>query len=134
MQGEKMNEHEEKFIEAFIVKEKRARYRLFMDNPKRRSKFLDCLNHNHDLEMRFASELPDNANIVEILRKHGSPQSVYVISPDDDLDGNVFSLQDILVELTFGGGAFISCIPGRLGLYYSEDIEANFLLKRHITP
>ncbi len=49
-----MNEHEEKVIAAFIVKEKQNRYRFLLNssNPKRRIECVNRLNHCRDLRYR----------------------------------------------------------------------------------
>jgi len=81
-----MIDHEEKTIKAFIIKEKRDRYSMLLENKKRRNEALDKLNHCRDIDERFIRWLPSNADIVKILKEEGSPEHVYVISDSEDID------------------------------------------------
>lgn len=47
-------EHEEKTIQAFILKEKRHRFRHLLASPEKRGPGLDRLNHCRDLDPRYA--------------------------------------------------------------------------------
>jgi hypothetical protein len=125
-----MNKHESKTIDTFIAKEKRERYRFFLDNPKKRKRFLDCLNHNPCLDVRRVQELPSNADVLSILREHGSPERVYVISDNVELDGMTLPLEEAVEETEYQEwGTIISCIPGRLAYYRGEWGEGRALLE-----
>ena len=65
------------------------------------------------------------------LRSHGAPTTCYVISADEALDGHEMPLSDALdaVAASFFG-AFISCIPGRLGYFEYEDMKSAYLLRK----
>jgi hypothetical protein len=128
-----MNEHEEKTVEAFILKEKQDRYKLLLRStkPETRAKCTDGLNHCHDFDPRYMTRLPGNADIVSLLRREGSPENVHVISDTKSIDGKMMSLGDAIVEAEAGGwGTVISCIPGRLAYYHGEGGESRVVLKR----
>src|SRR6266508_6439554 len=115
-----MNEHEEKVIAAFIVKEKQNRYRFLLNssNPKRRIECVNRLNHCRDLNLKYVTWLPSNAAVLDLLKREGSPAQVYLISGSRTLDGHTMPLEmavaavDVMPEN--GWGTIISCIPGQL--------------------
>ena len=128
-----MNEHEDKFVSTFLLREKRDRYRLHLANPKKRGKLLDRLNHTPDFDPRFMNTLPSNVDAAHILRQHGSPTDVYLISSSEQLDGKTLPLDEAVSETEFHGwGTLISCIPGRLAYYYGEAGETRALLERKV--
>ena len=51
-----MNQHEQAFVESFLVSNKRQRYLFLLSKPKRRMQFLSQLDHavSHDLDRRYA--------------------------------------------------------------------------------
>ena len=126
-----MNEHETKTINAFIVKEKRERYKLLLSNSKKRRVALDHLNHSHDLDEKYVTWLSSNASVERMLRHEGSPEEVYVISDTKEIDGRLMPLSEALSETFSGGwGTIISCIPGQLAYYYDERGDREAILKR----
>jgi len=125
-----MNEHEAKTIDAFIVKEKRERYKFLLGNPKKRKAALDHLNHFYDLDEKYVTWLPSNASVEGMLRQEGSPEEVYVISDIQNIDGRLMPLGDAISETISGGwGTIISCIPGQLAYYHGEAGEGEAILK-----
>ncbi len=126
-----MNEHEEKTVESFILREKRHRYKYLLDHSKKRAAELDRLNHCTDLDPRWISWLRSNTAVVDLLWKEGSPKEVYLISASDDLDGRTMMLEEAIEECPERGwGTIVSCIPGRLAYYYDECGERRALLKK----
>jgi len=128
-----MNEHEEKTIDAFIVKEKRRRYKSLLSNSKKRTEALDNLNHLHDLDEKYVIWLKSNAPINLMLRQHESPEQVYVMSDNKGIDGRRMPLDEAIFEAAFSGwGTIISCIPGQLAYYYAEEGIKRGILKRKL--
>ncbi len=126
-----MIDHEEKTIKAFIIKEKRDRYSMLLENKKRRNEALDKLNHCRDIDERFIRWLPSNADVVKILKEEGSPEHVYVISDSKDIDGKMIPLADAVHGASMAGwGTIISCVPGKLAYYYDEVGERRGILKK----
>jgi hypothetical protein len=124
--------HEEQFIECFVLKEKRERYREKLSRSAKRSEFLDRLNHSADLDARFVEWIPSNVSTVDLLKRHGAPATCTAISADSSIDGREMPLNDAVnaAELR-GSGTIISCISGKLGLYISEDGERRAVLIRN---
>lgn len=92
---------------------------------------LDRLNHCRDLDTRFTSELPSNANVYELLMTRNAPQTCYVLSDNIQIDGREMKLSDAIEQAKFGGwGTLIGCIPNRLAYYYDECGERQMILER----
>jgi hypothetical protein len=135
-----MHEHESQLIAAFIVKERRDRYRLLLSSLdlRRRSQCLDRLNHCQDFDARFAKWLPRDPRsifrkleVAELLQRKGCPNDVYVMASGSPIDGRMMPLLEALNEIeSVGWGALISCIPGQLAYYYDEAGERHAILER----
>lgn len=128
-----MNEHEDKMISSFITKEKQGRYRFLLDSgdEKRRGECLNRLNHCSDLNPKYVSWLPSNADVVGLLKQAGSPKQVYLVSGSSRLDGRTMPLEEaISVMPEYGWGTIVSCIAGQLAYYYDEEGVRRALLKR----
>lgn len=66
-----------------------------------------------------------------ILRGLGAPPTCYVIAANSDLDGREMPLAEALDAIIgMGDGAFVSCIPGRLGYFEYEDMKSSYLLSK----
>lgn len=134
----RMNEHEERFIAAFVTLDKKGRYDFLLESrdPKRRSEFLNRLNHCRDLDERYVTWLARNPRgagrlpeIAALLRQKGSPETVYVMGANAFDETNV-PLLDALKETDRAGwGAIVSCIPGRLAYYHDEEGERRAILE-----
>jgi hypothetical protein len=127
-------EEEEETIRAFICEPKRDRYLAKMASEKHRSKFLDCLNHCHDIDCAFAVWLPSNVDILATLRREGAPAECSIIADDHNIDGKRYTLAEgIEAAQQSGWAAIICCVPGRLAFYLDECGERRALLKREKT-
>ena len=130
-----MNEHERGFL-AFLAEPTRGRLETLLElGPKRRRDVRDLLHHSVRLDPRFAEHLagadafPEPAEAM--LRKRGAPYTCYVLAGNKDLDGREMPLGEALQAIIgMGDGAFVSCIPGRLGFYEYEDMKSSYLLSR----
>jgi hypothetical protein len=129
-----MNEHEDGFVQSFVVKNKRDRTAMLLRSAKRRKDFLKSLAHYGDLDALYAKViLPKTAHTVEewarLLRSKGAPANCRVISEDISRGGREYPLEDALREAIGSGmGNLLSCIPGKL--CYFEDEEKQRLLER----
>jgi hypothetical protein len=122
---------EDATVRAFIVPAKRERYATLLGNAKRRSSFLDGLNHCHDFDSRYATVLPSTADVPELLRSHGAAETCRVISDCRDIDGQVMRIEDAVREAEASGmGTLLCCVPGRLAYYLGESGEQRLLLRR----
>jgi hypothetical protein len=127
--------HEEAFVRAFIIPQKRARYLSQLASAKRRSLFLERLNHSLDYDPALAERVPSNhqdaATIEVMLRRRGAPDVCHVISSLHEWDGREMPLRAAL-DLIIGNciGTVVSCVPGRLAYYESEDVGERYLLEK----
>lgn len=126
-----MHTHEEATIRAFITPARRTRWLESLASARRRGRFLDRLNHCRDIDERYATPLPSNADVVAILKTQGAPATCYVVSCTAALDARELPLSQAVAEAESGGwGTLIVCVPGRLAYYYDECGERRMLLKR----
>ena len=118
-------------VRAFIVPAKRERYAMMLGRAKRRAAFLNCLNHCHDFDPRYATALPSTADVSRLLRSHGAPATCRVISDFRAIDGREMPLEDALREAEASRcGSLLCCVAGRLAFYIGEDGEQRLLLRR----
>ncbi|HEV7701346.1 MAG TPA: hypothetical protein VGO43_14035 [Pyrinomonadaceae bacterium] len=128
-----MLDHETAFVEAFVVPDKRVRYRELLASGKR-GKLTAKLDHTRDLDIGMARSIaPDNQDADSILRMLldlGASQTCHVISSDSRLDGQEMDLAAVLVDIVGHGNAtFVSCIPGRLGYFEGAEKGERFIFK-----
>ena len=130
-----MNEHELGFT-TFLAEPSQRRVRTLLElGPKRRKDARALLDHAITLDPRYAQRLDGDeasAGSVELaLRKLGAPETCYVISADDQLDGRKMPLSEALEAISGSSfGTFISCLPGRLGYFEYEDLKSAYLLRK----
>ncbi len=129
-----MNIHEELFVKSFIVPEKRERYLEFLSKEKTRHKITWYIEQCADLEVKFKARIPiskqNEEDIYKILKQKGAPDNCYIISNYDDIDQKVMNLKKTIDEHTFDSGTFVSCIPGKLVFYASEEENGRFILEK----
>jgi hypothetical protein len=132
--GEPMNLHEEALVKAFVEKSRQERFLTFLADPKKRRKFTDELAHRRDrfLQPKFFRSIPPSQQhppgLFALLKSLGAPDSCWVVS-EGHLDGREVALSAALKEVVgYGMGTLISCIPGRLAYFESED--ERFILQK----
>jgi hypothetical protein len=96
------------FIKNFISKDQRERSEHLLNDPKRRGKFTDRLNHQWDkiLDMRYLTRIPEATNDFEFTKnelKISDSELCYVISNYDDIDGKVIEFKEAF-EKVYGRG------------------------------
>ena len=125
-----MNTVETAIVASFIVSERKHRYSEMLPS-KKRSRFLDRLNHTTDLDERFATWHKSNADILKILRDKGAPSDCYLISAVTKLDQKQLALEEALELVPLHGwGTIVSSIPGKLAYYYDECGERRAILEK----
>ncbi len=129
-----INYHEERFVNAFIRKNKRERWLFFFAKAKRRHKIIDSLYHCDDLinTRPIPSRHQYVKKICEILQDNGSPADCHIISTYEELDRKGMPLINALEAIAAGSHmvpSIISCIPGKLAFYEGEDFKNSLLLK-----
>jgi hypothetical protein len=129
-----MNDHEAGFL-AFIEEPQRRRVQtLFQLGEKRRRDIVSLLHHNIRLDRRYCRPIPGEQLSVGPVERRlvqlGAPAICFVIG-GGDLDGGEFILKSALLTLIgFSDGAFVSCIPGKLGYYQYEGPNDGHLCHR----
>ena len=130
-----MNPDEEAFVDAFVVRAKRDRFKGLLAHPKRRAKFLDALNHSRDFDLAYAELVPSDRRhdraVVEMLLRRGARDVCHVIADSTELDGQDLPLGDAVETATACSyAAIVLCVPGRLAFYKGEDPGEWYLFER----
>jgi len=130
-----MNEHERGFLDFLAEPTKRRMATLLELGGKRRPDVRAMMDHSVRLHPLSSKHLTgsqvDASSVAATLRKLGAPSTCFIVSADSDLDGREMALGDALKAIIAkGNGAFVSCIPGRLGFYEYEDMRSSYLLSR----
>ena len=134
-----MNDHEESFVRAFIVPDKQKRYLEKLASRRNRKDILMRLDHALDYSPKFATRIPPPeqtaALIFDRLRKQGAPDRCHAIAVSTDLDGQDLPLEAALREVVgVGNGVILSCIPGVLAYYESEELKGRFVFWKPPRP
>ena len=130
-----MNEHEQGLLAFLEDNDRRRLSALLSREGSGRQKVRDRMDHAIRLAPEHCERLTGHrraVGAVEIeLRRWGASDYCHVLSANSEIDGRDLPLAEALVAVIGGGhGAFVSCLPGRLGLYEYEDAGSTFLLRR----
>ena len=125
---------ERRFVEAYIVPEKRDRYLTKLKGPKHRAEILDRLNHTLDYRPETATRLSQHQRtscvLLDLLRRHQVADTCYVVADSSSLDGRELTLERAFDELLGHPFGFVLiCPPVPIALYKEEDIGDIFLLQ-----
>jgi len=130
-------DHASATLAAFVVPERRDRYLGLLASARGRAKLRDALAHFRDLDARCARPVAPAdqapARLAALLRSRGAPATCHVLAEDAALDGRSLPLAEALAAVVGRGmGAFLSCVPGRLGYYEGEDAGQRYILERDV--
>ena len=111
-------------VNLFVIPEKRSRFLGFIESPKRYDDFLwELLNDPRNLKPECIIELPNNEQFVESfsqqLRKLGAGDKAYLVSSNDEDDGKIGNLEEILSSV-YGEG-LVYCLDRNLGYYEGHE-------------
>ena len=125
--------HEELLIKKFIHPDRQERFLALLAKQNGREKLTDLLAHRVELNPRYATKVPANQQSAEgiekLLKANGASPTCYLFSEDSNLDQREMQLTEALREVVGRGmGTFVSCIPGRLAYFESEDIGERYIL------
>jgi hypothetical protein len=119
--------HEEAFLDAFVVKDRRKR--LLFELRKHRGRFLRRFNHDalKYLDPRFVTALTlpnsDPSAILRVLQASGAVESCYAISSNNHIDGRILPLADALAAAVgLGMPSILSCRAGMLAYIETEQV------------
>jgi len=124
---------EKRFVDEYIVPEKRDRYLMKLKGPKHRREILDRLNHVLDFRPETATTLSQqqrtNGALLGLLRSYRVSDTCHIMADSTPLDGQEMRLELALEEL-FGHsfGFVLICPPVPIAPYKEEDIGKMFLL------
>ncbi len=126
--------HEESLVRAFASPERADRYLKLLASSRGRSKFLASLAHEFKLDHRYATKVggqeSSKESIEKLLRKLGAPDMCYCVSENSGLDGRELPLAEALTAtIGYGMGTLISCLPGRLAYYESDEPGGRYVLR-----
>jgi hypothetical protein len=130
-----MNEHEAGFLMFLEQPQRRRLQTLFERGDKRRRDIRALLPHRITLDRRYCENLAGAdqtlSRVLSILEQKGAGPSCFLVAQSSVLDGREMPLADALdAILGMGNGAYISCIPGRLGFYQYAHANGGYLLHR----
>jgi hypothetical protein len=130
-----MNPEElERFVRAFVIKEKRGRWLSLLASEKGRAKLVGTFYHHYDFDPRFAEPFDPKAGpdeIVRRLKKEGAGTTGMLLSSESDLDGRTMNTRQAVETMyASGSGTYLVFDPERLAYFESEDEGQRFLLKR----
>lgn len=111
-------------INLFVIKEKRARFLEFIESPKRYENFLDeLLNDPRNLKPEYIIELSSNDQTVKMslhkLRKLGAGKKAYLVSSNDEFDGIIGNVEEILYLVK--GEGLVFCLGSSLAYYEGHE-------------
>ncbi len=124
---------EAKFVDTFISKVRRPRYKEALNSPKNRYKILDRLNHGPDLDFSRGRALSGNQAsaepLLERLRSLRVEPHCWLISDDPELDGVLMPLQEVAKRtLSADWGTVMICPPKPVAVYRPEASEKSLYL------
>jgi len=123
------------FFDSFVAPEKRHRYTELLSTARGQKKLRLGLDHFKDLDSRFWNRVPSAqqhaAEILRVLKVLGAPEMCYVMSSNSELDGREMNLSDALSAIVGRGlGSVVSCVPGVLGYFESEEAGERYICHR----
>ena len=129
-----MNDHELGFLQFVQPPQQRRLKTLFELGEKRRREVRSLLHHAIKLNPRYVLELEGGEQFSGMVEKKlcafGAPDECFVIGPSD-IDGRFMRLGDALSQIMgSGNGAFLSCLPGKLGYFEYEHANGGCVLRR----
>jgi hypothetical protein len=128
-----LQEHERGFLQFLVEPTRRRMETLLSLGPKRRDDVRSLLDHSVSLDERFAEHLSGAESFpapLEVrLRKLGAPATCHVVAANPAIDGLELPLDEALARVIGRGGAYISCVPGRLGVFEFGEMKRTYLLR-----
>jgi len=100
-----------------------------------RKKILAGFHHIHDLDERYAKLIPSNEQSAQstfrMLKQKGAPDMCYIMSDDSDIDQKEMPLREAIYKVEGSNfGTLVSCIPGKLAYFETEDMGGRYILER----
>ena len=121
-----------KLILPFLDKVHCERIIYLSEAKNGRNKVLSEFYHKfrNKFNQRYMTHVDvDTETIYNLLISRGAPDSCYVISNDEQVDGKTLLLKDALGEIRSETGSFILCVPNKLAYFESEEIHDRWILE-----
>ena len=123
------------FFDSFVLPTKRHRYTELLSTTSGQNKIRHSLDHFKDLDTRFCHRVSaaqqSVTGIVSALKVLGAPDMCCVMSSNSELDGREMNLSDALAAIVGRGmGSVVSCVPGVLGYFESEEVGERYICHR----
>jgi hypothetical protein len=127
--------HDQSFVSSFVAARKRTRYLSFLGKAKLRGKFLDKLSSGLELDVDKINILDASRLSIDrlkaLLLEKGAERTCHVIADCSPLDGADMPLEEGLrLASSHSFGIILSCVPGSLALYKTEEPGPSFVLTR----
>jgi len=128
-------EREMATLTAFTLGSKHERYSELLRTKRGREKVRLSLDHFGDLNLSYCKRVPaaeqTPSGVLALLQKLGAPVSCYVLSSNNEVDGQELELEEALNRIIGRGcGAFVCCIPGKLAYFEGENPGERFVCRR----
>ncbi|MEP3278192.1 MAG: hypothetical protein ABJN26_15350 [Stappiaceae bacterium] len=119
---------EAKFVDAFVTKSKRSRYKTLLKNPKKREKILGRLNHNPDLDFSHCNPRTGmraySSELMEKLSAYHLEPQCWLLSFDSELDRKLLPLNEAVEAICSAfWGTVIICPPMPIAVYSPENMK-----------
>ncbi len=125
--GYESADHEQGIVSGFVHPDRQARCLALLRTKAGRAKLRRSLAHLGWFDPARSYELPSSTDADGVLRALsacGAPPVCYVLSESTKFDGRTMPLVEAIDALFASGiGSVLSCIPGQLGYFESEDFE-----------
>jgi len=120
-------------FKAFVIKQRQDRYVNLVATDKGRKKLRSYIAHFEDIEGKHATPLralQTSQELIDLLKSKRAPSTCYIIAENSQYDMKTLPLNDAINQLFNSGIAFfLSCIPGKLAYYESENSSERLLLE-----
>lgn len=114
-------------LAQLVADELRGRVAALANRSKKHAKLASMFSHGIVFNRSFVKAIGKFGTIqetVELLNTHGSPSEVLNLNHENDGRGEWKSLNDAMSDcFGFCSGEIISCLPGKLLFYESEEPE-----------
>ena len=131
-----VEEEVQRFIEAFIVRDRKERWQTLLDSRKGRKRLVATFAHGYDFDSRWATHLGKTAtveSVVALLKSKGAGDYCSVLSEDSSIDGATLPLEEAVSKvLRAGFGTYLIFEPSRLAFFESEEAGGHYLLYRQM--
>lgn len=129
MGNEEAASRHEDGLAYFVAPHFRTRFRGMLGGKGRTKLRGQLCDFDRHLDPRFAEPLGQR-DPYEVLRARGAPDTCYVVSYSDELDGREIPLCEAVTAIHGWGSALLSCIPGRLAYFEGEMPDSRCILQR----